>query len=56
MGKSESMSDTEKEIDELQRKLAAKTRDFVAEGILDVPMQIYKAEGAGPKNAYGRHR
>jgi hypothetical protein len=34
----------------------AKTRDFVAEGILDVPMQIYKAEGAGPKNAYGRHR
>jgi len=28
MGKGESMSDTEKEIDELQRKLAAKTREI----------------------------
>jgi predicted RNase H-like nuclease (RuvC/YqgF family) len=30
MGKGESMSDTEKEIDELQRKLAAKTREIEA--------------------------
>jgi uncharacterized protein involved in exopolysaccharide biosynthesis len=28
MGKGESMNDTEKEIDELQRKLAAKTREI----------------------------
>jgi hypothetical protein len=30
MGKGESMSDTEKEIDELQRRLAAKTREIEA--------------------------
>ena len=30
MGKGESLSDTEKEIDELQRKLAAKTREIEA--------------------------